>query len=47
MSLKRVLLILIIAALAFIYLVHRYRQAARDLNVEPHAAKEIEKAKRR
>jgi hypothetical protein len=44
---KRVLLVIAIVVLVLVFLVHRYRQASSGLNVEPHAAKEIEKAKRR
>ncbi|MGA2594935.1 MAG: hypothetical protein ABSH32_33980 [Bryobacteraceae bacterium] len=44
---KRVLIVIAIVVLVLVFLVHRYRQASGGLNVEPHAAKEIEKAKRR
>ena len=47
MDLKRLLLIIAIVLLVLAFVVHRSRQASRDLNVEPHAASEIEKAKRR
>jgi hypothetical protein len=47
MDLKRLLLIIAIALLLLAFIVHRSRQASRDLNVDPHAAREIEKAKRR
>lgn len=47
MTAKRVLLVIAIVVLVLVFLVHRYRQASSGLNVEPHAAKEIEKAKRR
>jgi hypothetical protein len=46
-SVKRVLLVIGIVVIVLVFLVHRYRQASSGLNVEPHAAKEIEKAKRR
>jgi hypothetical protein len=47
MRLKRLLLIIAIVVLVLVFLVYRSRQASRGLNVEPHAAREIEKAKRR
>ncbi|HLY20057.1 MAG TPA: hypothetical protein VKR61_22675 [Bryobacteraceae bacterium] len=47
LSAKRILLVIAIVAMVLAFLVHRYRQASGGLNVEPHAAKEIEKAKRR
>lgn len=46
-GLKRTLLFVAIAVLVLAYIVQRSRQAAGGLHVEPHAAKEIEKAKRR
>jgi hypothetical protein len=47
MGLKRVLLIIFIVLLVLVFFVHRSRQASSGLNVEPHAAREIEKARRR
>jgi hypothetical protein len=47
MDLKRLLFIIAIALLVLAFVVHRSRQASRGLNVDPHAASEIEKAKRR
>jgi len=47
MDLKRLALIILIAVVAVVFLIYRSRQASKDLNVEPHAAREIEKAKRR
>jgi hypothetical protein len=46
-SAKRLLLVIGILVIVLVFLIHRYRQASRGLNVEPHAAREIEKAKRR
>jgi len=46
MGLKRLALIIAIALLVLAFIVHRSRQASRGLNVDPHAAREIEKAKR-
>jgi len=46
-SVKRVLLVIVIVVIVLVFLIHRYRQASSGLNVEPHAAKEIERAKRR
>jgi hypothetical protein len=43
---NRLLLVIAIALLVLLFYIHRYRQAASHLNVEPHAAREIEKAKR-
>jgi hypothetical protein len=47
MGLKRLVLIILIVLLVLVFFVYRSRQASRGLNVEPHAAREIEKAKRR
>jgi hypothetical protein len=47
MDLKRLALTIIIVLLVLVFFVYRSRQASRGLNVEPHAAREIEKAKRR
>jgi hypothetical protein len=47
MDLRRLVLIILIVLLVLVYFVYRSRQASRGLNVEPHAASEIEKAKRR
>jgi len=47
MDLKRLLLIIAIVALVIVFVVHRSRQASRRLNVDPHGAREIEKARRR
>jgi hypothetical protein len=47
MDLKRLLLVIAIVLLVLVFFVHRSRQASRGLNVEPHAAREIEKAQRR
>lgn len=47
MGLKRLLLIILIVLLVLVFFVYRSRQVSRGLNVEPHAAREIEKAKRR
>ena len=46
MGVKRLLLIIIVTLLVLAFILHRTRQEAPDLNVEPHAAREIEKAKR-
>jgi len=46
MGLKRLVLIIAIALLVLAFVVHRSRQASRGLKVDPHAAREIEKAKR-
>ena len=47
MGLKSFVLIVLIVLLVLVFFVYRSRQASRGLNVEPHAAREIEKAKRR
>lgn len=47
MGLKRLVLIIFIVLLVLAFFVHRSRQASKGLNVDPHAAREIEKAKRR
>jgi len=47
MDLKRLVLIILIVLLVLVFFVYRTRQASRGLNIEPHAAREIEKAKRR
>jgi len=47
MGLKRLLLIVLIVLLVLAFFVYRTRQASRGLNIEPHAAREIEEAKRR
>ena len=47
MTVKRVLIVCGIVVIVLAFLIHRQRQASRGLDVEPHAAKEIEKAKRR
>jgi hypothetical protein len=47
MDLKRLVLIIFVVLLVLVFVVYRSRQASRGLNVEPHAAREIEKAKRR
>lgn len=47
MDLKRLVLIIVIVLLVLALIVHRSRQASRGLNVDPHAASKIEKAKRR
>jgi len=47
MDLKRPLLIILIVLLVLVFFVYRTRQASRGLNIEPHAAREIEKAKQR
>jgi hypothetical protein len=47
MGLKRLVLIILIVLLVVVFFVYRTRQASKGLNVEPHAAREIEKAKRR
>jgi hypothetical protein len=47
MGLKRLVLIILIVLLVLVFVVYRTRQASKGLNVEPHAAREIEKAKRR
>jgi hypothetical protein len=47
MGLKRWALIIFVVLLVLVFFVYRSRQASRGLNVEPHAAREIEKAKRR
>jgi len=44
---KRLVIIILIVLLVLVFFVYRSRQASRGLNVEPHAAREIEKAKRR
>jgi len=46
MDLKRLLLIILVVLLVLAFVLRRSRQAPKDLNVEPHAAREIEKAKR-
>jgi hypothetical protein len=46
MGLKRLVLIILIVLLVLAFIAHRSRQASRGLN-EPHAATEIERAKRR
>jgi hypothetical protein len=45
-SVKRVLIVIGIVVIVLAFLLHRQRQASRGLDIEPHAAKEIEKAKR-
>ena len=47
MGLKRLLLIILIVLLVLVFFVYRSRQASRGLNIDPHAAREIEKARRR
>jgi uncharacterized membrane protein len=47
MGLKRLVFIILIVLLVLVFFVYRSRQASRGLNVEPHAAREIEKARRR
>jgi hypothetical protein len=48
MAVRRVLLLLVIVLLVLLFFVHRYRQSSSGLrNVEPHAAREIEKTRRR
>jgi hypothetical protein len=47
MRLKRMLLIIALAAIVLAFLIYRSRQASKNLDVEPHAREEIEKAKRR
>jgi hypothetical protein len=47
MDLKRLLLIILIVLLVLVFFVFRTRQASRGLSIDPHAAREIEKAKRR
>jgi hypothetical protein len=47
MGLKRLVLIILIVLLVLVFFVHRSRQASRGFNVEPHAASEMEKARRR
>jgi hypothetical protein len=44
---KRLALIVLIALLVLAFVVHRFRQVSNDLNVDPHAAREIDKARRR
>jgi len=44
---KRVVLVIAIVVIVFVFLVHRYRQASSGFNIQPDAAKAIEKAKRR
>jgi hypothetical protein len=44
MGLKRWALIIFVVLLVLVFFVYRSRQASRGLNVEPHAAREIEKA---
>jgi hypothetical protein len=46
MDRTRLALTILIVLLVLAFFVYRTRQASRGLNVEPHAAKEIEKAKR-
>jgi hypothetical protein len=47
MGLKRWALIIFIVLLVLVFSVYRTRQASRGLNIDPHAAREIEKARRR
>jgi uncharacterized membrane protein len=47
MGLKRLVFIVLIVLLVLVFFVYRSRQASRGFNVEPHAAREIEKARRR
>jgi hypothetical protein len=47
MGLKRFVLIILMVLLVLVFVLYRSRQASRGLNVDPHAAREIERAKRR
>jgi hypothetical protein len=44
---KRILLWLIVAALVIGFVLYLSRTSSNRLNIDPHAAEEIEKAKRR
>ena len=44
---KRLLVVFAVAVLVLAYVVHRSQQASGGLHVDPHAAHQIEKAKRR
>jgi hypothetical protein len=46
MSLKLLLLVIALIFLVLAFFIRRYRQSSPHLNVEPQAAREIEKAKR-